>query len=52
MSYTENADNPNQRLSLNELRKIPSYSDVSDEEGEAILNDLLAFSRMILEVIN
>jgi len=52
MSYTENEDNPNQRLSLQELRNIPSYRNVTDEEGEAILDDLLAFSKMILDVIN
>lgn len=46
-------DNPkNKRLTLKELRKIPSFETVSDEEGEAILNDLLAFTRMILEVID
>ena len=52
MSYTADEDNPNQRLSLHDLRNIPSYCDISDEEGEAILDDLLAFSRMILDIID
>ncbi len=39
------------RLSLAELRKIDKYNDVSDEDGEAILDDALAIARMILECI-
>lgn len=52
MSYSEHDDNQSKRLSLHDLRSIPEYSNVTDEEGEAILDDLLAFTRMILDVIN
>ena len=39
------------RLSLQELRKIEKYKNVSDEDGEAILDDALAIARMILDCI-
>jgi len=52
MSEWKLEDNQDKRLSLEELRKIPSFETVNDEEGEAILDDLLALTRMILEVIN
>ena len=39
------------RLSLSELRKIGKYKDVSDEDGEAILDDALALARMILDCL-
>lgn len=52
MSKLKLEDNQDKRLSLEELRKIPSFKSVNDEEGEAILDDLLALARMILEVIN
>lgn len=52
MSNTELDNSEDKRLTLEELRKLPSFETVSDEEGEAILNDLLAFTRMILEVID
>lgn len=40
------------RLSLEELRRIPSFESVSDEEGEVIIDDALALARMILDIIN
>ncbi|WP_424493178.1 hypothetical protein [Salinimicrobium sp. GXAS 041] len=45
-------DNHPYRLSLEELRKLPSYNSVNDEEGEAIIDDALALARMILEIID
>ena len=51
MSYSKDDDH-DLRLSLKDLRNIPSYRNVTDEEGEAILDDLLAFTRMILDLIN
>ena len=39
------------RLSLHELRKIEKYKNVSDEEGEAIIDDALAMARMSLDCL-
>lgn len=39
------------RLSLSELRKIKKYKEVTDEEGEAIIDDAIALARMILDVL-
>ena len=51
MSEDDNTNLELSRLSLSELRKIEKYSDVSDEEGEAILDDALAMARMILDLL-
>jgi hypothetical protein len=40
------------RLTLTELRNLVDFSEVSDEEGEALLDDALALARMILDIIN
>lgn len=39
------------RLTLTDLRKIKKYSNVSDEEGEAIIDDTITLTRMILEIL-
>ena len=44
--------NEDKRLSLEELRKIPSFELISDEEGEAIIDDAVALARMILDIID
>ena len=51
MSEDNDTDLELSRLSLPELRKIKKYSLVSDEEGEAILDDALALARMILDCL-
>ena len=40
------------RLPLSELRKIKKYRKVTDEEGEAIIDDAIALARMILDIID
>ena len=50
-NINDNCD-PDKRLSLDELRKIEKYSNVGDEEGEAIINDTIALARMILDLMN
>jgi hypothetical protein len=52
MSNTHNDDNLDNRLSLTDLKKIKKYKDISDEEGEIIINDTLALARMILDIID
>jgi len=44
-------DHESNRLSLLELRKINKFRDVSDEEGEAIIDDAIAMVRMVLTLI-
>ena len=51
MSNTHTDEDLDNRLSLTDLRKIKKYQDISDEEGEALLDDALAMARMILDCI-
>ena len=41
----------NGRLTPEELRTFEGYKDVTDEEAEVILDDLLAFARMCLDLV-
>lgn len=52
MLKKHNDDDLNNRLSLTDLRTIKKYQDVSDEEGEIIINDALALARIILDILD
>lgn len=43
-------NNQDKRLSLEELRKIPTFESISDEKGKAIIDDAMALARMILDI--
>ena len=45
-------DNQDKRLSIEELRKLPGFDSVTDEEAEIIIDDAIALARMILDVID
>lgn len=52
MNKHDDFDLDKNRLTLTDLRKIKKYSNVSDEEGEAIIDDTITLARMILEILD
>jgi hypothetical protein len=39
------------RLKLSELKQIQGFENISDDEGEAFINDAMAFARMLIQII-
>jgi hypothetical protein len=53
MSNLNNENNQTEnRLSLETLRSCEMYKNMTDEEGEVILNEIIEFARMLLGIIN
>jgi hypothetical protein len=44
-------DNQDKRLSIEELRKLPGFDSVNDEQAEMLIDDAIALARMILDII-
>jgi hypothetical protein len=42
----------NNRLTIDELRVFPGYENISDEEGERIINEIERFSKIMLTIFN
>ena len=47
----EDGSHKDNRLSLETLRSYTKYQNVTDEEGEAIIDDTIALARMILDIM-
>ncbi|WP_189602902.1 hypothetical protein [Salinimicrobium marinum] len=51
LKKNDNNDLNETRLKLSELKEIKGFENISDDEGEAFIDDAIAFARMLIQVI-
>lgn len=51
MNKNDNDNLEGTRLKLSELKEIKGFENISDDEGEAFIDDAVALARLILELI-
>lgn len=52
MNKNNNDNLVSARIKLAELREIKGFDNISDEKGEAFIDDAMTFARMLIQVIN